>query len=84
MEPMEPSAAEAPTAPASDGPKIKDDPRFAKYFKMVNFGVPKPVVCIKFQQETGMDPALLDTPDAPAPPGGSGADDDESQSDDDD
>ena len=50
--------------------KIKDDPRFAKYFKMVNFGVPKQVVSLKFQQETGMDPALLDTPDAPAPPGG--------------
>ena len=49
---------------------MKDDPRFAKYFKMVNFGVPKPVVCMKFQQETGLDPALLDTPDAPAPEGG--------------
>ena len=46
-----------------------------KYFKMVNFGVPKPVVIMKFQQETGFDPALLDTPDAPAPLGGEDEDD---------
>ena len=61
---------EAPVLPAAAaGPRMKDDPRFAKYYKMVNFGVPKPVVCMKFQQETGLDPVLLDTPDAPAPPG---------------
>ena len=72
-------AAEAPEAapPPTEEPKkkIKDDPRFAKYFKMVNFGVPKPVVIMKFQQETGFDPALLDTPDAPAPLGGEDEDD---------
>lgn len=70
--------AEPPAEPAEPLRKIKDDPRFAKYFKMVNFGVPKPVVILKFKQETGADPALLDTPDAPAPPGGEEESDDDS------
>jgi WASH complex subunit CCDC53 len=87
-DPTQAVAAEAPAAAAEApaevqaGPKVKDDPRFAKYFKMVNFGVPKQVVSLKFQQETGCDPALLDTPDAPAPPGAP-ADEDDSDEDDD-
>ena len=50
--------------------KVKDDPRFAKYFKMEKMGVPRQAVAMKLMQETGMDGGLLDTPDAPAPPGG--------------
>ena len=72
-------AVPAPEAPAPEAPeeppeqprrKVKDDPRFAKYCKMAFVGVPKPVVAMKFQQETGLDPSILDDPDAPAPPGG--------------
>ena len=69
-------APELPPEPQKPQRMIKDDPRYAKYFKMVNFGVPKPVVTMKFQQETGLDPALLDTPEAAAPPGGEEADGD--------
>ena len=50
--------------------KVIDDPRFAKYFKMEKMGVPRRAVAMKLQQETGFDGSLLDTPDAPAPPGG--------------
>ena len=80
--PPPPPEAPAMTEESPDEPKrkMKDDPRFAKYYKMEKFGVPKPVVIMKFQQETGMDPALLDTPDAPAPPGGTD-DEDEADSD---
>ena len=67
-----------PKPSVDDGPKVpaNEHPKYAKYFKMVNFGVPKPVVTMKFQQETGLDPALLDTPEAAAPPGGEEADGD--------
>ena len=50
--------------------KVKDDPRFSKYFKMEKMGVPRPAVAIKLQQETGFDASILENPDAPAPPGG--------------
>ena len=73
---------EPPPPPEEPKLKIKDDPRFAKYFKMVNFGVPKAVVVIKFGQETGFDAALLDDPDAAAPPGGSIEEEDGSDDDD--
>ena len=36
----------------------------------VNYGVPASIVRDKLRAETGFDPALLDQPDAPAPPGG--------------
>ena len=45
-------------APSHDGPTIQNDPRFAKYFKMVKMGVPDPVVRQKMQFE-GFDPSLL-------------------------
>ena len=67
---------------ATIGPvKLKDDPAFAKYFKMEKMGVPRPAVAMKFAQETGMDPSLLDTPDAPAPPGGEPEEDEGSDED---
>ena len=70
LAPAAPEPVAPPPAPEAPGVKIKDDVRFAKYFKMVMVGVPKQVVKLKFEQETGFDPGLLDDPDAPAPPGG--------------
>lgn len=46
--------------------KVKDDVRYSKYFKMVNIGVPKMAVENKMRLE-GLNPDLLDTPDAPCP-----------------
>ncbi|KAK0178882.1 hypothetical protein PV327_007725 [Microctonus hyperodae] len=40
---------------------ISKHPLYEKYFKMVNFGVPKPAVKLKMVQE-GLDPSLLDDP----------------------
>ena len=73
MPPPPGSAVEAPPAPPAvetDFVKVRDDPRFVKYFKMANYGVPPSIVRDKLRAETGFDPSLLDTPDAPAPPGG--------------
>ena len=36
---------------------------------------------MKFAQETGFDPSLLDDPDAPAPPGGAAEDSEDEDSD---
>lgn len=36
----------------------KDDPRFVKFFKMLQFGVPEPAVKLKMQNE-GLDPNIL-------------------------
>jgi len=55
--------------------KVKDDPRYIKYFKMLNVGVPKVAVSGKMKLE-GLDPDLLDTPDAPCPAEAEGSDDD--------
>ena len=56
--------AEAAAAPA--GPVVKDHPEYSKYFKMLKVGVPLPVVEGKMR-ENGLDPAYLETPEAPAP-----------------
>jgi len=53
--PNEPKIEETETQP------ISSDPRYAKYFKMVHFGVPKPAVKLKMEQE-GLDSSLLDNP----------------------
>nr|CDJ83681.1 Protein of unknown function DUF2360 domain containing protein [Haemonchus contortus] len=45
---------------------VKDDPAFAKYFKMLKLGVVEPAVKLKMQSE-GVDPSLLDNPNAPSP-----------------
>ncbi|XP_067945555.1 WASH complex subunit 3-like [Watersipora subatra] len=58
--------AAAPIAPEPDLPKISQDPRYIKFFKMLNMGVPPPAVKMKMKSE-GFNPDLLDTPDAPAP-----------------
>eukprot|EP00470_Lotharella_oceanica_P004233 CAMPEP_0170173310 /NCGR_PEP_ID=MMETSP0040_2-20121228/6573_1 /TAXON_ID=641309 /ORGANISM="Lotharella oceanica, Strain CCMP622" /LENGTH=465 /DNA_ID=CAMNT_0010414419 /DNA_START=40 /DNA_END=1437 /DNA_ORIENTATION=+ len=59
--------AQAPVpAPVEKGPKLKEDPRFVKYFRMLNFGVPRPVIEMKMQQE-GVDPGILNLdPEGPA------------------
>ncbi|XP_065670401.1 WASH complex subunit 3 isoform X3 [Hydra vulgaris] len=46
---------------------VSKDPRYMKFFKMLNVGVPLPAVKAKVAQE-GLNPDLLDTPNAPAPP----------------
>ena len=60
--------ASAPAAEEPAQPRVKDDPRCAKFFKMVGYGVPIAMIRDQFRTETGLDPDLLDTPDAPAPP----------------
>ena len=45
---------------------VKDDPRYARFIKMMNVGVPVPAVEAKMKNE-GLDPTLLHTPDAPLP-----------------
>lgn len=45
---------------------VKDDPAFAKYFKMLKVGVSEQAVRQKMQSE-GVDPSLLDCPDAASP-----------------
>lgn len=79
--PPPPGAAAAADAPPPPPPeperpvmKLKDDPRFIKYFKMEKVGVPRPVCAHKMSTETGIPAAkceeLLGTPDAPTLPGG--------------
>mmetsp|Transcript_28829 Transcript_28829/g.50736 ORF Transcript_28829/g.50736 Transcript_28829/m.50736 type:complete len:433 (+) Transcript_28829:201-1499(+) len=59
-------AAAAPPPAVEAGPKLKDDPRFVKYFRMVKLGVPPPVVEMKMKTE-GFDPQILQLdPEGPA------------------
>jgi len=60
-----PAPAPPPPEPAADVPKVKDDPRYARYFKMIGFGVPLAQVKQKMMFE-GINPDVLDNPDAPA------------------
>lgn len=46
---------------------VSQDPRYMKYFKMINMGVPIEPLRNKVMMD-GLDPDLLLTPDAPAPP----------------
>jgi len=62
---------EAPTTAAAAGPMVKDHPDYAPFFKMLKVGVPMPVVGNKMSA-AGLDPELLNTPEAPAPAGGGG------------
>ncbi|XP_064487933.1 WASH complex subunit 3-like [Ornithodoros turicata] len=45
---------------------VSKDPRFAKYFKMLSVGIPLGAVQIKMKSE-GVDPDILNDPNAPAP-----------------
>ncbi|KAJ0391246.1 hypothetical protein P43SY_010289 [Pythium insidiosum] len=67
------SPSTAPTAPvagasgSSTGPrKVKDDPEYTKFFKLLSMGAPPPAVKAKMTQ-AGLNPALLDTPEAELP-----------------
>ncbi|CAN7995441.1 unnamed protein product [Ixodes hexagonus] len=59
--PAEPAAAPQNT--------VSKDPRFSKYFKMLSVGIPLGAVQIKMRSE-GVDPDILNNPNAPAPPRG--------------
>ncbi|XP_030639491.1 WASH complex subunit 3 [Chanos chanos] len=48
---------------------VAKDPRYARYLKMVQVGVPVMAIKNKMVLE-GLDPNLLDSPDAPVPDGG--------------
>lgn len=48
-----------PKVDESDMQPISSDPQYAKYFKMIHFGVPKPAVKLKMEQE-GLDPSMLE------------------------
>ncbi|XP_034433984.1 WASH complex subunit 3 isoform X2 [Hippoglossus hippoglossus] len=54
---------------------VAKDPRYARYLKMVQVGVPVMAIRNKMVQE-GLDSNLLDTPDAPVPDGGARSTDD--------
>ncbi|KAK3096490.1 hypothetical protein FSP39_000680 [Pinctada imbricata] len=65
----QPAAEEPPPPPVEEAASnpVSKDPRYAKYFKMVQVGVPEHAVKLKMANE-GLDASFLDTPDAPAPP----------------
>ncbi|CAL8328548.1 unnamed protein product [Boreogadus saida] len=50
---------------------VARDPRYARYLKMVQVGVPVMAIKAKMVLE-GLEPGLLDTPDAPVPDAGRG------------
>lgn len=47
------------TQPQPESQPISADPRYQKYFKMLQFGVPKPAVKLKMEQE-GLDSSLIE------------------------
>lgn len=59
-------AAKAQKATPSTGTALKDDPKYAKYFKMLKMHIPVQAVALKMSSE-GLDPSVLDM-DANAPP----------------
>ncbi|XP_056132260.1 WASH complex subunit 3 [Lampris incognitus] len=59
---------------------VAKDPRYARYLKMVQVGVPVMAIKNKMIME-GLDPNLLDTPDAPVPDGGKRSADDQTNDD---
>uniref|UniRef100_G3Q8N0 WASH complex subunit 3 n=1 Tax=Gasterosteus aculeatus TaxID=69293 RepID=G3Q8N0_GASAC len=68
------TAAEAAATPKAEASAenvrtVAKDPRYARYLKMVHVGVPVMAIKNKMLLE-GLDPNLLDTPDAPVPDGG--------------
>lgn len=65
----EASATQKAEAAAENVMTVAKDPRYARYLKMVQVGVPVMAIRTKMVME-GLDPNLLDTPDAPVPDGG--------------
>lgn len=78
--PPPPEAVQGPEAsvtgksepPAENVLTVAKDPRYARYLKMVQVGVPVMAIKNKMVLE-GLDPNLLDTPDAPVPDGETGS-----------
>ncbi|KAL4093817.1 hypothetical protein PRIC1_011247 [Phytophthora ramorum] len=67
-----PSVDSAPAAPVSSGGAlVKDDEQYAKFFKLLKMGMPAEQIKLKMTAG-GLNPDLLDTPDAPMP-GSAGA-----------
>nr|XP_057933784.1 WASH complex subunit 3 [Doryrhamphus excisus] len=72
---LPPSEAPSPHSTPEDVIKevnvmtVAKDPRYARYLKMVQVGVPVMAIRNKMTME-GLDPDLLDKPDAPVPDGG--------------
>ncbi|KAA8580300.1 hypothetical protein FQN60_005835 [Etheostoma spectabile] len=62
----EPATTPKAEAAAEDVMTVAKDPRYARYLKMVQVGVPVMAIKNKMVLE-GLDPNLLDTPDAPVP-----------------
>ncbi|KAL3677954.1 hypothetical protein R1sor_020910 [Riccia sorocarpa] len=74
MEPVSPTKSEPsiatsvtslPATGQSEHLKVKDDPQYAKFFRMLQVGVPLPAVKIQMNLE-GLNSSVLDTPDAPS------------------
>ena len=65
----DPALAPAP-APAHSGVKAKDDPSYARYFKLRKLGMPVEQIKLKLSAETDLDPNMLDTPEAFLPVAG--------------
>ncbi|XP_076046673.1 coiled-coil domain containing 53 [Oratosquilla oratoria] len=59
-------AEEEEEAAAPSGMTVSKDPQYERFFKMVRMGVPVPAVKMKMTTE-GLNPDLLDTPDALLP-----------------
>ncbi|GLE01150.1 hypothetical protein PINS_up009980 [Pythium insidiosum] len=62
---IQPSAGEqgSATPAASEGVTAREHPDYAKFFKLMSMGLPAEQVKMKMQQ-AGVDPAILDNPDA--------------------
>ncbi|RLN85900.1 hypothetical protein BBJ28_00002870 [Nothophytophthora sp. Chile5] len=67
---LEPDLLDTPDAPVKPAPpaqgKVKDDPAYAKFFKLLSMNAPTESVKAKMRM-AGLQPELLDTPDAPMP-----------------
>lgn len=67
-----PDAPLNPPAESKPAVLVKDDPEYAKFFKLLTMGAPPPTVKAKMQM-AGLRPELLDTPDAVLTPAAGGA-----------
>nr|XP_046234449.1 WASH complex subunit 3 [Scatophagus argus] len=65
----DPVTTQKAEAAAENVMTVAKDPRYARYLKMVHVGVPVMAIRNKMVME-GLDPSLIDTPDAPVPDGG--------------
>ncbi|GMF34717.1 unnamed protein product [Phytophthora fragariaefolia] len=61
-----PSTESTSVSPAAGGILVKDDEQYAKFFKLLKMGMPSEQIKLKMSA-SGLNPDLLDTPDAPMP-----------------